>query len=63
MGHLGTVCNLLSAIGAPPYFDRPGFPTATGYYPFPLELLRLSDECLERFVTAELPRGSSLADC
>lgn len=63
MGHLGTVCNLLSAIGAPPYFDRPGFPTATGYYPFPFELLRLSDECLERFVTAELPRGSSLADC
>jgi rubrerythrin len=29
MGHLGTVCNLLSAIGAPPHFSRPNFPKAT----------------------------------
>jgi len=63
MGHLGTVCNLLAAVGAAPHFERPGFPQPTGYYPFPFELVRFSDEALERFVTAELPRGGSTADC
>jgi hypothetical protein len=63
MGHLGTVCNLLAAIGVSPHFDVPGFPQATGYYPFSFELIRFSDDALERFVTAELPRGGSTADC
>jgi hypothetical protein len=63
MGHLGTVCNLLAAVGASPHFDRPGFPQPTGYYPFPFELVRFGDEALKRFVTAELPRGGSIADC
>src|SRR5690242_1150379 len=34
MGHLGTVCNLLSAIGGAPRFSRPNFPQPSGYYPF-----------------------------
>ena len=32
MGHLGTVNNLLAAIGVSPHFDRPEFPQSTGYY-------------------------------
>lgn len=63
MGHLGTVCNLLAAVGTSPHFDRPGFPQPIGYYPFPFELVRFGDEALRRFVTAELPRGGSIDDC
>ena len=33
MGHLGTVCNLLAAIGDGPRFERPNFPQQIGYYP------------------------------
>ena len=32
MGHLGTVCNLLAAVGAGPHFGRPNFPQEVGYY-------------------------------
>ncbi|MFN0244733.1 MAG: ferritin-like domain-containing protein [Planctomycetota bacterium] len=63
MGHLGTVCNLLAAVGAAPHFSRPAFPQRNGYYPFPFELVPFSDEALERFVTAELPVGGAIADC
>jgi hypothetical protein len=63
MGHLGTVSNLLAAIGVAPRFERPEFPAPTGYYPFPFELLRFSEEALKRFVTAELPRGGKVEDC
>lgn len=58
MGHLGTVCNLLSAVGAAPRLGRPNFPQpAKKYYPFDFELTRFSDEALYRFVRAELPKG------
>jgi hypothetical protein len=60
MGHLGTVCNLLSAIGAPPRFGRPNFPQATGYYPFAFDLVPFSDDALYRFQVFELPRGAPL---
>jgi len=33
MAHLGTVCNLLIAVGAAPEFSRPNFPVANRYYP------------------------------
>jgi len=33
MAHLGTVCNLLNAIGAAAQFSRPNFPVANRYYP------------------------------
>ncbi len=59
MAHLGTVCNLLSSIGAAPRFGRPNFPQERmSYYgPFDFELKRFSDESLYRFVRAELPQG------
>jgi rubrerythrin len=57
MGHLGTVTNMLSAIGAPPHFRRPNFPQQTGYYPFAFDLLPFGEEALYRFQIFELPRG------
>jgi hypothetical protein len=60
MGHLGTVCNLLSAIGAPPHFSRPNFPKATSYYPFPFDLVPFGDDFLYRLQIFELPRGAPL---
>lgn len=43
MTHLGTACNLLSAIGGTPDFARPNFPqVATPWYPFPFELAKFS---------------------
>lgn len=58
MGHLGTVANMLSAIGAPPHFRRPNFPQATGYYPFRFDLIPFGEEALYRFQIFELPRGA-----
>jgi len=61
MAHLGTVCNLLSAIGSPPHFERPNFPQeAEKYYPFSFTLTRFSDESLYRFIRFELPKGEKL---
>ena len=57
MGHLGIVCNLLAAIGAPAKFSRPAIPISTGYYPFPFSLQRFSDDALYRFQIFELPRN------
>jgi hypothetical protein len=55
MGHLGTVCNLLTAIGGAPHFERPNFPQPAGYYspdiPFLLEAFSLTS--LQRFVEFE----------
>ena len=61
MAHLGTVCNLLSAVGGAPHFRRPNFPQkATQYYPFDFVLSRFSDESLYRFIRFELPKGEPL---
>lgn len=60
MGHLGTVCSLLAAIGSGPRFKRPNMPKAQGYYPFAFDLLPFSDEALHRFLVFELPRGLPL---
>ena len=35
MGHLGSVSNLLTLVGAEPHFDRPNFPPQDNYYPPP----------------------------
>ena len=66
MAHLGTVCNLLNAIGAAPQFSRPNFPVANRYYPsdvdedgqeehltFALEPFSLAT--IKRFVRFETP--------
>lgn len=60
MGHLGTVCNLLAAIGEGPHFARPNFPQTVGYYPFPFDLVEFGDEALYRMLVFELPRGEDL---
>jgi hypothetical protein len=60
MGHLGTVCNLLAAIGEGPHFDRPNFPQRSGYYPFAFDLVPFSDEALYRMLVFELPQGEPL---
>ena len=60
MGHLGSVCNLLSAVGSEPCFDRPNFPQSQGYYPFSFDLVPFSDETCRRFQIFELPRGFAL---
>ena len=58
MAHLGTVFNLLTAIGGAPRLERPNFPQpAKSYYPFPFTLTRYSDESLYRFIRFELPKG------
>lgn len=58
MAHLGTVCNLLSAIGAAPHFRRPNFPQPIQrYYPFDFQLERFGDAALYRFLCFELPVG------
>jgi ferritin-like protein len=60
MGHLGTVCNLLAAIGEGPHFDRPNFPQRSGYYPFDFDLVPFCDEALYRMLVFELPQGEPL---
>lgn len=60
MGHLGTVCNLLAAIGEGPHLGRPNFPQTVGYYPFPFDLVEFGDEALYRMLVFELPRGEPL---
>ena len=67
MAHLGTVCNLLSAIGGAPHFGRPDFPQPARYFPalegdepvaFSLE--RLSETTISRFVRFESPESDLL---
>ncbi len=63
MEHLGIVCNLLNAIGAPQHFDRPNFPQSSQYYEtegaFTLE--RFSIETMARFMEFEKPATTSFA--
>lgn len=59
MGHLGTVCNLLSAIGAAPHFGRPNFPQFKDtYYPFEIQLERFGEKSLYQFIRYELPKDT-----
>jgi len=56
MAHLGTVCNLLTAIGGPPRLGRPNFPQPARYFtdlPFVLE--PFSESTLRRFIRFEEP--------
>jgi hypothetical protein len=63
MAHLGMVCNLLSAIGGAPHFERPNFPQkGVDYYPFDFILSPFSQETLYRFVRFELPKDEKLPD-
>jgi rubrerythrin len=64
MAHLGTVTNLLTAIGGAPQFRRPNFPQLSRYFPKPSEggvghvefaLEAFSARALERFIRFETP--------
>jgi hypothetical protein len=57
MEHLGLVCNLLSAIGAAPYFSHPTFPYPTSLYRHSMSLDRFSAQTLKKFICFERPRG------
>src|SRR6187401_2311816 len=57
MEHLSLVCNMLTAIGASPHFDRPNFPHRSQYYPLPFTLERFSEETVCRFARYEKPEN------
>ncbi|WP_331766156.1 ferritin-like domain-containing protein [Embleya sp. NBC_00896] len=55
MGHLVTVQNLLTALGAPLNLDREDYPWGSAFYPFPLTLRRLGLGSLATYICAESP--------
>ncbi|MDH6115444.1 hypothetical protein P3T36_006614 [Kitasatospora sp. MAP12-15] len=57
MLHLGLVLNLLAAVGAAPYLQRPNFPQPERYYPLGVAsaLEPLTPATLERYLVYELP--------
>ncbi len=55
MGHLVTVQNLLTAIGAPLNLDREDYPFGSPFYPFAFSLEPLTLGSLAAFVCAESP--------
>ncbi len=57
MGHLITIQNLLTALGAPLNFEREDFPFRT-LYPFAFELEPLSLQSLAKYVLAERPENT-----
>jgi hypothetical protein len=56
MGHLLTVQNVLTLLGAPINLDRQDFPWDIKYYPFPFKLERFTMDSLSAYVYAEMPR-------
>ena len=64
MLHLGLVANLMSAIGARPYFMRQNFPVSPGFHPagVVVELRRFDEATLDHFVYLERPEGFDLPD-
>jgi hypothetical protein len=64
MMHLALVSNLLSAVGAAPYFRRPNFPLRPGHYPpgLHLDLIPFSERALRHFLFLERPEGMDLED-
>ena len=61
MFHLAVVTNLLTAVGAPPHFDRPNFPHDCTYYlpEYQIELRPFSTETLDHFLAIEQPDGNN----
>jgi hypothetical protein len=55
MGHLLTVQNILTFIGAPINLDRQELPWDAPFYPFPFRLERLTLDSLAHYVYAEMP--------
>lgn len=55
MGHLVSVQNLLTVLGAPLNFDREDYPWGSEFYPFAFTLQRLTLDSLAKYVCAESP--------
>lgn len=64
MLHLALVSNLLTSIGAIPFFQRPNFPQRAKYYPpgVQLALLPFGHDALQHFLYLERPEGMDLQD-
>jgi hypothetical protein len=64
MLHLGLVANVMSAIGAAPYFGRPNFPQRSGYFPasIQLDLMPFGERALKHFLFLERPEGMERQD-
>ena len=63
MGHLGTVMNMMIAVGAYPLMQRPPFPQrTTKWFPVPFELTGFSLETVNRFVRFESPEPLHLTE-
>src|SRR4051794_35197040 len=52
MLHLALATNLLTALGAPPHFDRPNFPILSGWYPpgVQIALVPFGERALKHFI-------------
>lgn len=64
MLHLALVSNLLTSIGASPFFLHPNFPSRAKYYPpgVQLALLPFGQDALLHFLYLERPEGMDLED-
>jgi hypothetical protein len=60
MGHLLTVQNVLTLLGAPINLDRENFPWDIQYYPFKFSLEPLTLKSLSHYVFAEMPPEDQL---
>jgi hypothetical protein len=64
MLHLALVANVMSSIGAAPYFGRPNFPQRSGYFPesIQLDLMPFGEPALKHFLFLERPEGMERED-
>jgi hypothetical protein len=64
MLHLALVANVMSSIGAAPYFGRPNFPQRSGYFPesIQLDLKPFGEAALQHFLFLERPEGMERED-
>ena len=64
MLHLALVANVMSSIGAAPYFGRPNFPQRSGYFPesIQLDLMPFGEPALKHFLFLERPEGMERQD-
>ena len=56
MGHLVTIQNLLTALGAPLNFNREDYPHDSAFYPFGFKLQPVSLDALATYICAESPK-------
>ena len=64
MGHLATVCNILSSLGAPAHLAHQNFPVAPGYHPagVVVKLTPFNLETLVHFIYLERPENAEMVD-